>query len=112
MGAFTTPGVGLNIGAGQPPLEGQVLTASAVTNDSDATINYQWRELSSPAFTTFTNIGTNSASYVVQESDVGSFIRVVATTSDPDSSESATVTSVVTGSGASRRRRCCRCRVR
>ena len=55
------------------------------------------RNSSSAAFTTFTDIGSNSANYVVQESDVGSFIRVVATTSDPDNPQSATATSSVTG---------------
>ena len=97
IGAFTNPGVGLNVGAGQSPLEGQTLTASATTNDSDATLHYQWQESSSPSFTTFTDIGSDSSSYVVQESDVGSFIRVVASTSDPDNSQSATATSQVTG---------------
>jgi len=97
IGAFTNPGVALNVAAGQSPVEGQTLTASAATNDSDATINYQWQESASPSFATFTDIGTNSPSYVVQESDVGSFIRVVATTSDPDNSQSATVISQVTG---------------
>ena len=97
IGAFTNPGVGLNVGAGQSPLEGQTLTASATTNDSDATLHYQWQESSSQSFTTFTDIGTDSSSYVVQESDVGSFIRVVASTSDSDNSQSATATSQVTG---------------
>ena len=95
--AATSLGVGLNVAAGQPLVEGQTLTASAVTNDSDATINYQWQESSSPSFATFTDIGTNSPSYVVQKSDVGSFIRVAGTTSDPDNPQSATVISRVMG---------------
>ena len=99
VGAFTNPGVGLNFANGQPPQEGQTLVASASTNDSDATINYQWEELSTAAFTTFTDVGTNSPTYTTQESDVGSFIRVVATTSDPDN-VSATATSAVTGAVA------------
>ena len=97
IGAFTSPAVALNVAAGQSPLEGQTLSATASTNDGDATINYQWQESSSSSFTTVTNIGTNSATYVVQPSDVGSFIRVVATTSDPDNAQSATATSLVTG---------------
>ena len=91
--ASSSPSVGLT-GAAR---EGATLTAVAVTNDSDATINYQWEESTSPSFTTFTDIGTNSATYVVQEADVGSFIRVVGTTSDPDNSQSATATSQATG---------------
>ena len=97
IGAFTSPAVALNVAAGQSPLEGQTLSATASTNDGDATINYQWQESSSSSFTTVTNIGTNSATYVVQPSDVGSFIRVVATTSDPHNAQSATATSLVTG---------------
>ena len=46
VGAFTDPGVGLNIGPGQSPREGQTLTASATTNDSDATLHYQWQSSS------------------------------------------------------------------
>ena len=84
IGAFTNPGVALNVGSGQSLHEGQTLTASATTNDSDATLHYQWQESSSSSFTTFTNVGTDSATYVTQASDVGDFIRVVATTSDPD----------------------------
>ena len=95
--ALTTPGVALNLGAGQSPLQMETLTAGATTNDSDATINYQWEESASPSFTTFTDIGTNSPTYVVQSSDLGSFIRVVATTSDPDNPQSATATSQVIG---------------
>jgi VCBS repeat-containing protein len=97
IGAFTNPAVALNVGAGQSPREGQTLTASASTNDSDATINYQWQESSNSSFATVTNIGTNSTTYVVQPADEGSFIRVVATTSDPDNAQSATATSQVTG---------------
>ncbi len=97
IGAFTNPGVGLNVAPGQAVAAGETLSASAATNDADATINYQWEKSSSAAFTTFTNIGTNSANYVVQSADAGSFIRVVATTSDPDSGQSATATSQVTG---------------
>ncbi len=92
--AVATPGVGLSVGAGQSPQIGQTLTASATTNDPDATgINYQWEESTSSSFTTFSDIGTNGANYTVNASDVGDYIRVVATTSD----DSATAMSVVTG---------------
>ena len=97
INALTTPGVAVNLGAGQSPLENETLTASATTNDSDATINYQWEESTNPSFTTFTDIGTNSPTYVVQASDLGSFIRVVATTSDPDNPQNATAISQVIG---------------
>ena len=43
--ALATPGVGLDVGAGRSVQEGQALTASATTNDPDATaIDYQWEE--------------------------------------------------------------------
>ena len=94
--AGITPGVGLNIGAGVSPHAGQTLTASATTNDPNATaINYQWEELTSASFTTFSDIGTDIASYTVKGSDVGDFIRVVATTND--SSNPTTAMSAVTG---------------
>ncbi len=95
--AGISPGVGLNIGGGVSPHEGQVLTASATTNDPDATaINYQWEESTSSSPTTFTDIGTDSSTYTVQESDIGNYIRVVATTNDSDNL-ATTATSAVTG---------------
>jgi hypothetical protein len=98
--AVATPGVGLNVAAGQSPQVGQTLTASATTNDPDATgINYQWEESTSSAFTTFSDIGTNSASYTVQTSDIGDYIRVVATTSDDSASETSAVTGAVQSGG-------------
>ncbi len=39
VGAFTNTGVGLNVGPGQSPREGQTLTASASTNER----GYSWR---------------------------------------------------------------------
>ncbi len=96
VGAFTSAGVGLNVGSGQSPREGQTLTASASTNDSGATLHYQWQE-SSNNFATFTVIGSDSANYVVQESDEGFAIRVVSSTTDPDNGSTASVTSVTTG---------------
>ena len=76
--------------------QGQTLTANTSTNDADATINYQWEHSSDG--TNWTNIGTNSATYVVQESDEGDQIRVVASMSDPDSTQPpATATSAATG---------------
>ena len=99
VGAFTSAGIGLNVDAGQTVKEGQTLTASATTNDSDATINYQWQS-SADGGQTWTNIAgaANSSSYVAQQSDENHEIGVVATTSDPDNPQSATVTSVATGS--------------
>ncbi len=106
--AGISPGVGLNVGPGQSLHQGQTLTASATTNDADAAIYYQWEESSSPSFTTVTDIGANSegtengagvwtSTYTVQSPDIGDYIRVVATTSDPDNPQSATATSAVTG---------------
>ena len=97
IGAFVSSGVGLNVGANEPVQVGQTLTVSATTNDADATINYQWEESSSSSFGSFTDIGGNSASYTVQNADLGDYIRVVATTSDPDNTLAATATSAVTG---------------
>src|ERR1700722_19756457 len=90
VGAFVSSGVGLNVGTNEPVQVGQTLTASATTNDADATINYQWEESSSSSFSSFTDIGSNSASYTVQNADLGDYIRVVAMTSDPDNTQTAT----------------------
>ena len=84
-------------GANEPVQVGQTLTASATTNDPDATINYQWEESSSSSFSSFIDIGSNSSSYTLQNTDLGDYIRVVATTSDPDNTQTATATSAVTG---------------
>ena len=97
VGAFVSSGVGLNIGANEPVQVGQTLTASATTDDPDATINYQWEESSSSSFSSFIDIGSNSSSYTLQNTDLGDYIRVVATTSDPDNAQTATATSAVTG---------------
>ena len=97
VGAFVSSGVGLNVGANEPVQVGQTLTASATTNDPDATINYQWEESSSSSFSSFIDIGSNSSSYTLQNTDLGDYIRVVATTSDPDNTQTATATSAVTG---------------
>ena len=67
--------------------QGQTLTAQTATNDVNATISYQWEESSSSSFTSFTDMGTNSAVYQVQSGDVGDFIRVVATATDPNLSK-------------------------
>jgi hypothetical protein len=98
IGAFTNTGVGLNFGQGQSPREGQTLTASASTNDSDATLHYQWQS-SANGGQTWTPIAgaADSASYTVQESDENHNIRVVVSTTDPDNNQTASVTSVVTG---------------
>ncbi len=94
--ASITPGPSINIAAGSSPHDGQTLTASATTNDPDASvINYQWEESATSSFTSFTDIGANSPSYTVQGSDIGDFIRVVATTND--SGNPGTATSSVTG---------------
>jgi hypothetical protein len=76
--------------------EGQTLTATAaVPNEGEATVAYQWRE-SFNGGTTWSNIaGATSLTYVVQESDEGAILEIVATSSDTDGS-GTTATSAVT----------------
>jgi Mg-chelatase subunit ChlD len=71
--------------------EGDVVAANAATNDADATIHYQWTRDGS-------NInGATGSTYAVVEADEGHVLRVVATTSDPDNSNTpATATSAAT----------------
>ena len=76
--------------------QGQTLTAETATNDVNAKISYQWEELSSSSFTSFTDMGTNSATYQVQSGDVGDFIRVVATATESATAQAATATSTAT----------------
>ncbi len=97
VGAFASTTVALNIAPGQSPREGDTLIANAAANDSDATLHYQWQS-SADGGQTFTAIaGANGASYVAQESDEGHTLRVLVTTTDPDSSQTATATSPTTG---------------
>ncbi|HEX3703276.1 MAG TPA: hypothetical protein VHU82_08100, partial [Vicinamibacterales bacterium] len=65
--------------------------------DADATIHYEWQS-SSDGGSTWNAISgaADSATYVLQASDVNSEIRVVATTSDPDNAASAAATSSAT----------------
>ena len=76
--------------------QGQTLTAETATNDVNAKMSYQWEESSSSSFTSFTDMGTNSATYQVQSGDVGDFIRVVATATDSATAQAATATSTAT----------------
>src|SRR5205085_6350737 len=71
VGAFANTGVGLNVGNGQSVREGQTLTASATTNDADATLHYQWQTSSDGGQTWSDITGASAASYVVQETDEG-----------------------------------------
>src|SRR5262249_33630579 len=58
--------------------------------DADATIHYQWTRDGS-------NInGATGSTYTVVEGDEGHVLRVVATTSDPDNSNTASATSAAT----------------
>jgi Laminin G domain len=76
--------------------QGQTLTAKTTTNEADATISYEWQK-SNDNGTTWTDIGTNSNTYQLQESDEGYQVRVKATTADTDSTQpAATATSVMT----------------
>jgi len=74
--------------------EGQTLTATAVANDADAAVTYQWQSFNG---TTWSNIaGATSTIYTAGEGDEGNQLRVVATSTDSDSS-GTTVTSAATG---------------
>ena len=74
--AFAAPTVTIS-GTAQ---EGQTLTAIAVTNDADATINYQWMENSGPggSFQDISGAGPGPT-YTLQDGDEGFKIEVVAT---------------------------------
>jgi uncharacterized protein YcsI (UPF0317 family) len=73
--------------------EGKTLTASAVANDADAVVTYQWQSLSG---STWSNIsGATSSTYTAAEVDEGHQLRVVATSSDSDGSGTS-VTSAAT----------------
>ena len=62
--------------------EGQKLTATAVANDADAVVSYQWQSLSG---TTWSNIsGATTSTYTATEGDEGHQLRVVATSTDSD----------------------------
>ncbi len=74
--------------------EGQTLTANASTNDSDATIHYQWQHSSDGI--NWSNVGTDSSQYVLTEADEGLRFHVVATTANTDNSSTASVTSAAT----------------
>jgi hypothetical protein len=64
--------------------EGQTLTASAVANDADAVVTYQWQSLTG---TTWSNIsGATTSTFVVGEANEGHQLRVVATSTDSDGS--------------------------
>jgi hypothetical protein len=64
--------------------EGQTLTATAVANDSDAVVTFQWQSLTG---TTWSNIsGATSSTFLVGEANEGHQLRVVATSTDSDSS--------------------------
>ena len=64
------------------PQDGQTLTAVAIANDSDAVVSYQWQTLTQQGWKNIK--GATSANYVVQESDEGNNLRVIATSSDSD----------------------------
>jgi hypothetical protein len=68
--------------------QGQTLTATAVANDSDAVVKYQWQSLSG---TTWSNIsGATAATHLVTEANENHQLRVVATSTDSDGNGIAT----------------------
>jgi hypothetical protein len=75
------------------PQEGQTLTAGASSNDDQATIHYQWQ--SSADGVTFSSIANaaGGATYLVQETDEGREIRVIATAADPGTNAAGSATS-------------------
>jgi regulation of enolase protein 1 (concanavalin A-like superfamily) len=74
--------------------DGQTLTATAVANDVDAVVTYQWQ---SHIGSTWTNIsGATASTYVVTEANEGTQLRVIATSTDSDGS-GTTTTSAATG---------------
>jgi hypothetical protein len=77
--------------------EGQILTASASSSQSDNLISYQWK-LSTNGGSTWSNIsGATSSTYQVKEADEGAKIEVVATVkNDNGVSVSATSTATAT----------------
>jgi len=73
------------------PQVGQTLRANTNNLGGRGTISYQWMR-------GWTNIGTNSSTYVVQQADIGSAIRVIVTRSDNPGSITSAPTAVVTPS--------------
>jgi autotransporter passenger strand-loop-strand repeat protein len=85
--------------------EGQTLNATpAISDDSDATVTYQWQESFDGGTSWSTIGGATSLTYVVQQADEGATLRIVATSSDPDgtgttatSAATTTVTDIAPG---------------
>jgi len=67
---------------------GQTLTANTDALGGSGLITYQWRRGT-------TNVGTNSSTYMIQTSDVGSAISVTVTRSDNSSNITSTPTAIV-----------------
>jgi hypothetical protein len=67
--------------------EGQTLTATAFANDSDAIIGYQWQQRIGGTWTNIT--GATASTYAIIEANEGSRLRVVATLSDNDGSDTS-----------------------
>jgi hypothetical protein len=78
------PPLTLSVGISGTAQDGQTLTATAVANDADATISFQWQQLIGGTWTDIP--AANAASYLVGETDEGHRLRVRATASDTDGS--------------------------
>ena len=78
-------------------VEDQQLTASLVDEDGTSNLSYQWKRTSNGQAT---NIGGNSATYTLTQSEVGSTITVVISYTDVIANAGATATSAATGAVA------------
>jgi VCBS repeat-containing protein len=77
------------------PQDGRMLSAVVSTNDSAATIHYQWQRVDTHGVVT--NVGADSPTYQVQEGDEGQQIDVMVTAIDPTSGATGSATSPLTG---------------
>jgi hypothetical protein len=77
--------------------QGQTLTATAaVANDSDATVSYQWQANHGAGFVNVA--GAISLSYLLQQSDDGGALKLIATSTDSDgggTTSASTATGIV-----------------
>ena len=79
----------LSVSIGGVAQDGQTLMATALANDDDAVISYQWQQRISG---TWTNISrATDSSYTITEANEGNLLRVVATSVDSDGSGTSAI---------------------